>query len=161
MSSKRKQKKISKKTQAAATKRQVDQLHSNLKRGLLPYSILFLLKQRNHYSLEIHRKLSAAAKGYFNINRNIVYHNLAKFEGKGMVGSYLEKSTLGPNRKYYYLTDFGERVFEETVIKNLYPVMLLFLGTMEKVMERSRMRSPLSRKELAGLKDRTKELMQT
>ena len=33
------------------------------------------------------------------IRKNIVYQNLKKFEQKGIVASYLEKSTVGAKRK--------------------------------------------------------------
>jgi DNA-binding PadR family transcriptional regulator len=107
-------------------RRQVHQLHIDLKRGLLPYVILFFLKIRPHYSLEIFKKMSHIDDGMFNIRQNIIYQNLKKFEQKGIVASYREKSNFGPKRKYYYLTKLGERLFEEIVIKQLDPLMFMF-----------------------------------
>ena len=103
-------KKIDKGSESTVIKKQVRQLHIDLKRGLLPYCILFFLKIRPHYSLEIQTKMSRIAEGLFKIQKNIVYQNLKKFEKKGIVTSYLEKTAFGAKRKYYYLTRLGERL---------------------------------------------------
>jgi DNA-binding PadR family transcriptional regulator len=127
--------KIKKKDQDRIFKKQVHQLHVDLKRGLLPYSILFLLKERPHYSLEIHKKLSMVVEGYFKIEKNIIYDNLRKFEQKGILGSFLEKSSIGAKRKYYFLTEFGEHLFDEIVINRLYPVIITYLTIMKSRIE--------------------------
>ena len=100
---------------ALILKKQIHQFHVDLKRGLLPYIIMFFLKTRPHYSLEIFKKMAHLDDEQFKIRQNIVYQNLKKFEQKGMVDSYYEKSSVGAKRKYYYLTELGEEVFEEIV----------------------------------------------
>jgi len=131
MTQKRQEKKLSKSAQATVLKKQIHQLHIDLKRGLLPYIILFFLKLRPHYSLEIFRKMSHIDDGRFNLRQNIIYQNLKKFEEKGIVGSYMEKSTIGAKRKYYYLTELGLKTFEEIVINRLDPLMFMFSIIME------------------------------
>lgn len=141
-----------KRDQNAIIKRQVRQLHIDLKRGLLPYCIIFFLKIRPHYSLEIQRKMSHIAEGLFKIQQNIVYQNLKKLEQKGAVESYLEKSTVGAKRKYYYLTELGERLFEDVVIAMLYPTTFMFSTIMEDRVEEFGIKRIVSRQELRRIK---------
>ena len=147
MSNKKYKIKTSRRRQDAILKKQIYQLHIDLKRGLFPYCILFFLKVRPHYSLEIHRKMSYMAGEVFIIQQNIVYQNLKKFEQKGIVASYMEKSNIGAKRKYYYLTKFGEHIFEEIVTKELYPLMFMFSNIMEKKIGKFGIKHKISTKE--------------
>jgi len=159
MSSKKAENKIKKEDHDLILKKQVRQLHVDLKRGLLPYSILFLLKERPHYSLEIHKKLSSVVEGYFKIEKNIVYDNLRKFEQKGILRSYLEKSNIGAMRKYYYLTKFGEHLYDEIVINRLYPVIFTYVTTMKIRIDEYRLKNKSLRKELDRLQKLINEVI--
>lgn len=135
--------------------KQTHLLHSDLKRGLLPYSILFFLKIRPHYSLEIQRKMSRIGKGRFKVTKNIIYENLRKFEQKGILGSYKKKSNIGPDRKYYYITEFGELFFYKIVVKEIYPLMVnslfMFSTIIDPKVEKFGVKSRVSKKELNRL----------
>ncbi len=148
MSRKKEEKVISQSEQETITKKQLHQLHVDLKRGLLPYSILFLLKIRPHYCLEMHKKFLLIAEGHFKIEKNVIYDNLKKFEKRGIVGSYYEKSRMGAKRRYYFLTEFGERIFDEIVVKNLYPLLYICLSNMEKAIKNNRSKQVLLKKEV-------------
>ena len=153
MSQKKHELKISWKEQDAVIKKQLHQLHVDLKRGLLTYVILFFLQTRPHYALEIQKKMSRIGKGHFNIEKNVVYDNLKKLERKGILGSYLEKSNIGAKRKYYYLTKFGKRLFEEIVFKALYPLIFMFSTTMDNRLGEFGIKSKVSKKELNRLQN--------
>jgi len=118
--------------------RHMRRMQIDIRRALLPNTILFFIKKRPHYTLEIQQKITSfshlmASFAEDNINmaafapedlklgKNIVYNNLLKLEKKGIVASYKEASKMGPERKYYYLTEFGEQFFEEMIVKRLYP----------------------------------------
>ena len=148
MSKKKQVEKIDTVYQNTILRKEVHQLHINLKRGLLPYVILFFLKIRPHYSLEIQRKMSHLEGRYFKIRQNIIYQNLNKFEKKGIVESYLKKSAIGAKRKYYYLTKLGEQLFEEVVIKRLDPLMFMFTTIMEHRITEFGLKRSMSKKEL-------------
>lgn len=151
MSNKKHELKIDRKNQDAIIKKQLQQLHIDLKRGLLTYIILFFMKTRPHYALEIQRKMSRIGEGHFKIEKNVVYDNLKKLERKGILGSYLKKSSIGAKRKYYYLTKFGERLFEEIVFKALYPLIFMFSITMENRLESFGVKRKIPKKELKRL----------
>jgi PadR family transcriptional regulator PadR len=148
------QKKTTKKDkdeQDAVIRKQVHQLNVDLKRGLLPYVIIFFLKIRPHYSLELQRKMARVGEGLFNIQQNIVYQHLKKFDQKGIVASYPEKSTIGAKRKYYYLTPLGERLFEEVVTTMLYPTMSIFSNIVEARLDDFGIQQKMLKKELSRL----------
>ena len=153
MSNKKCELKIDRGSQDSIIKKQVHQLHIDLKRGLLPYVILFFMKLRPHYSLEIQRKMSHIGEGRFKIEKNVVYDNLRKLERRGILGSYLEKSNIGAKRKYYYLTEFGERLFEKIVIKALYPLVFMFSTIIENRMGEFEVKRRISKRELNRLQN--------
>ena len=153
MSNKKYELKIGRKEQDAIIKRQLHQLHIDLKRGLLTYVILFFMKIRPHYALEMQKKMSLIGEGRFKIEKNVVYDNLKKLERKGILGSYQEKSNIGAKRKYYFLTKFGECLFEEIVFKALYPLIFMFSTTMENRLGEFGITRKVSKKELSRLQN--------
>lgn len=153
MSNKKCEVKISRKEKNAVMKKQLHQLHVDLKRGLLTYVILFFMKIRPHYAFEIQKKMSCIGEGRFKIEKNVVYDNLKKLERKGILGSYLKRSHIGAKRKYYYLTKFGEHLFEEIVFKALYPLIFMFSTTMENRLGKFGIKRKVSKKELNRLQN--------
>ena len=135
MQVKNQSKRLNERKTGMVIRKQVQQLNVELKRGLLPYVIMFLLRTRPHYSLEILKKMADLEKQQFRIRQNIVYQNLKKLQQKGFVASYDEKSRFGAKRKYYYLTELGERLFEEVIITRLYPLCFMFSTIMENCIE--------------------------
>ncbi len=148
MSSTKKKIILNKRLIDANLKKRSRQLHANLKRVLMPYSIMFLLKVRSHYALEVRKKLSRAAEGYTKVANNVVYDHLNKFAKEGIVESFLKESSLGPARKYYSLTEYGNRVFQEIIAKELYPNMYMFLNMMEAMMQEHEISHRISKKDL-------------
>jgi DNA-binding PadR family transcriptional regulator len=147
MQVKKQLKKFDERKTSLVIRKQVLQLNVELKRGLLPYVIMFLLRTRPHYSLEILKKMADLEKQQFRIRQNIVYQNLKKLQQKGFVASYEEKSKFGARRKYYYLTELGERLFEEVIITRLYPLCFMFSTIMEKYIEEHGIKRKIPKKE--------------
>ena len=141
MSSKKFGKKVSRETQDRIIEHHMHRLHIDLKRALTSYVLMFILKIRPHYSFEIRKKaveigtliseLSGIDEPKVIMEPKVIYDNFKKLEKKGFVGSYIEKSDVGPDRKYYYITELGERLFEGAVINVLYPRLLLFVTAIE------------------------------
>lgn len=132
------EKKVSKSQQDEIINRQNRRIQIDLRKAAFPNTVLFLLKKRPHYAREVQGKImryiNAMAdfledntrvnpifKRSLTIQKNLIYSNLVKLERQGVLGSYKEKSPHGPKRKYYYLTSFGHRFFDEVVQKGLYP----------------------------------------
>ena len=120
----------------------IRQLHIDIKRALTAYTILFVLKIRPHYAFEVINKVteirtlqgthSILDKSEVPVAPKAIYDNFRKLEKKGILGSYKKKSEVGPDRKYYYLTQLGERLFEKVVVNVLYPRLWLFITPLDK-----------------------------
>ena len=123
----------------------IRQLNIDIKRALTSYTILFVLKIRPHYAFEVINKVTEirTLQGKYSILEEseipvapkVIYNNFRKLEKKGILGSYKKKSEVGPDRKYYYLTELGERLFDEAVVKVIYPRLLLFITAIDKRVE--------------------------
>ena len=139
---KKKEKKFSQEEQDLIIESNIRQLNIDVKRALTPYTILFALKVRPHYALELINKVmeirdlqaksSVLEEEEVPVAAKVFYDNFRKLEKKGIVGSYGEKSAVGPDRKYYYLTELGERLFDKAVINVIYPRLSLFINAIDK-----------------------------
>ena len=150
---KKRSKKLDKRKTGLVIRKQVMQLNIELKRGLLPYVIMFLLRTRSHYALEILKKLAVLEKQRFRIRQNIVYQNLKKLQQKGFVASYDEKSRYGAKRRYYYLTELGAQLFEEVILTRLYPLCFMFSNIMENCIEELGIKRKIPKQEFKKIQE--------
>jgi len=152
MPDKKSEKKINKQAQKKVIKKQIHKLNIDLKRALLPYVILFFLKIRPHYPLEIQKKMASLEKEEYRMRQNIIYQNFRKLQEKGIVDSYMQKSNVGAKRKYYFLTELGEQLFEEVVFTRLAPQFFMFTTILESRADKLGIKLSQSTKELQPLK---------
>lgn len=82
-------------------------------KGQLSYLILNCLLERDFYGLDIITEIHAKSGGKVSLKKPSVYSNLTRMEKQGYVSSYIKNSDLGPNRKYYSITDSGRDFFRE------------------------------------------------
>lgn len=82
-------------------------------KGQLSYLILNCLLERDFYGLDIITEINSKSGGKVNLKKPSVYSNLTRMEKQGYVSSYLKTSELGPNRKYYSITDSGRAFYNE------------------------------------------------
>ena len=86
---------------------------SQLLKGTLEGCVLAVIRQAPAYGYEIAQKL--AAYGFGQIAEGTIYPLLLRLERYGAVRPELRPSALGPSRKYYALTEAGERALEEFI----------------------------------------------
>ena len=79
-------------------------------KGQLSFMILTCLLERDFYGLDIISEINKKSEGKITLKKPSVYSNLTRMEKQGYVSSYLQNSELGPNRKYYSITEKG-RIF--------------------------------------------------
>ncbi len=79
-------------------------------KGQLSFMILTCLLERDFYGLDIISEINKKSDGKITLKKPSVYSNLTRMEKQGYVSSYLQDSELGPNRKYYSITEKG-RIF--------------------------------------------------
>ena len=102
--------------------KQIEQLLFDLKRGFLQFVTLHLIAEKPRYAYEIKEEILKLTRGSFDIDRNNLYKKLRVLEKDGILKSHLKPSQQGADRKYYAITPFGRKLFEE-MYQLLIPVM--------------------------------------
>ncbi len=82
-------------------------------KGQLSFLILNCLLERDFYGLDIITEIKARTSGNVDLKKPSVYSNLTRMEKQGQVSSYMRASELGPNRRYYSITEKGRETYEE------------------------------------------------
>lgn len=83
-------------------------MNIQLKRGVLDLCVLSLLKNKDRYGYEISEIISKN----MNISESTVYPILRKLKENKMVNSYLVEESFGPPRKYFSISNFGQKKLE-------------------------------------------------
>ncbi|WP_276767011.1 PadR family transcriptional regulator [Gemella morbillorum] len=80
---------------------------SQILKGTLEACILQLIKNKDMYGYEITEQLSNY--GLDMVAQGTIYPLLMKLEKENLVTSYLKESNFGPPRKYYSITEEGNK----------------------------------------------------
>ena len=80
---------------------------SQILKGTLEACILQLIKNKDMYGYEITEQLSNY--GLDIVAQGTIYPLLMKLEKEELVTSYLKESNFGPPRKYYSITEEGNK----------------------------------------------------
>lgn len=89
------------------------------KKGLLSFWILLLLYERPSYPYEMSTVIKSISQETISVDDNSIYRALNRFEAIGIVDSTYQQSNLGPQRRYYSLTDKGFSLLKEFVKRNI------------------------------------------
>lgn len=84
-------------------------MNIQFKKGVLELCVLSLLTKRDFYGYELVEHISK----YINISEGTIYPLLRRFRKDRYVTTYLQESQEGPPRKYYRITEYGKKAFEE------------------------------------------------
>lgn len=87
---------------------------SQLRKGVVELAILALLHAHEAYGGEIVERL--AGRPGLAISAGTVYPLLARLKRSGLILSAWRESPVGPPRKYYRLSDAGQREFAAMVV---------------------------------------------
>lgn len=87
----------------------LDQLETQMRKGLLVYCVLLLCKDGKVYSSEIIRELRAAE---LIVVEGTLYPLLNRLARDKLLGYEWQESDQGPPRKYYWLTPEGKKLLE-------------------------------------------------
>lgn len=88
----------------------VENVKSQMRKGLLEYCILLLLNKEALYTSDIIKKLKAA---HLIVVEGTLYPLLTRLKNDALLSYEWVESTQGPPRKYYKLTSKGEKFLEE------------------------------------------------
>ena len=88
----------------------IENLKSQMRKGMLDYCILLLLQHQPAYTSDIINKLKDAD---LLVVEGTLYPLLTRMKNGGLLKYEWQESTQGPPRKYYALTDLGTSVLVE------------------------------------------------
>lgn len=88
----------------------VDNEKSQMRKGMLEYCILLLLRKEQAYASNIIKKLKDV---HLIVVEGTLYPLLTRMKNDGQLSYEWIESTQGPPRKYYQLTDKGLSVLAE------------------------------------------------
>lgn len=81
-----------------------------MRKGILEYCILLILKDRDAYTSEI---IACLKQAEMLVVEGTLYPILTRQKNQGLLGYRWEESVQGPPRKYYSLTDEGHAYLDE------------------------------------------------
>ena len=96
--------------QQKGDKMNADNVKSQMRKGILEYCILLLLKKEQAYTSDIIQKLQEAK---LIVVEGTLYPLLTRLKNSGLLSYQWVESTQGPPRKYYQLTEKGEEFLGE------------------------------------------------
>ena len=80
-------------------------MNNQFKKGVLDLCVLTILKKGDSYGYDVADTLSRKIQ----MSDGTVYPILRKLASDGLVSTYLKESQNGPPRKYYHLTEEGDK----------------------------------------------------
>lgn len=104
-----------------------NQSEVQMRKGMLVYCVLLLLKDGKVYTSEIIRSLRAAE---LIVVEGTLYPLLSRLAKDNLLAYEWQESEQGPPRKYYWLTDDGKKLLAE--LKATYHRLHTSINTLEK-----------------------------
>ncbi|MFN8595923.1 MAG: PadR family transcriptional regulator [Anaerolineae bacterium] len=89
------------------------------KKGLLSLWLLLFLHARPAYAYELSAAVRTLSQGTITADDNSIYRALNRFEALGVVNSELRQSAVGPQRRYYQLTETGLELLRQFIQRNI------------------------------------------
>ncbi|MCM2423766.1 PadR family transcriptional regulator [Streptomyces sp. RKAG293] len=87
---------------------------SQLRKGVLEYCVLALLRDGPRYGVELLAEL--ARVDVMVTSQGTIYPLLSRLRRTGLADTHLQESENGPPRRYYTLTDAGRSALEEFAV---------------------------------------------
>lgn len=98
----------------------IEALESAYKKGHLTFWVLLSVRDKARYSEEISDFIENESEGYIKPEIMSLYRTLRKLEELNLVSYKNVSSDLGPEKKYFSITDEGLYVLNEFIKKNIY-----------------------------------------
>ena len=88
-------------------------ISADLLRGNTDTMILRVLLDGDHYGYEIVKLIQAASRGEYELKEATLYSSLRRLEADGRIAWYWGDESQGGRRKYYRITEAGQRTYAE------------------------------------------------
>jgi PadR family transcriptional regulator, regulatory protein PadR len=89
------------------------------KKGQLTLWIFLSLKDGKKYVDEIKTFVEEQSENSMTCESQSLYRNLRKFQHVGVVDFEAGEGNKGPERKYYFLTELGQKLLESFIKRNI------------------------------------------
>lgn len=89
---------------------QVDNVKSQMRKGILEYCILLILNKKPSYAPDI---ITTLKQAHIIVVEGTLYPLLTRLKNSELLTYQWEESTQGPPRKYYSLTEAGQSFLSE------------------------------------------------
>ncbi|WP_340066758.1 PadR family transcriptional regulator [Ascidiimonas aurantiaca] len=91
----------------------IENTKAQMRKGVLEYCILSILKEQDKYASEI---LDTLKNAKMLVVEGTIYPLLTRLKNSGLLNYRWEESSSGPPRKYYTLTETGKIFLKELTI---------------------------------------------
>lgn len=105
----------------------IGQSETQMRKGMLVYCVLLLLKDGKVYTSELIRELRGAE---LIVVEGTLYPLLNRLAKDNLLAYEWQESEQGPPRKYYWLTDDGKRLLAD--LRTAYRRLNASINTLEK-----------------------------
>lgn len=105
----------------------IGQSEVQMRKGVLVYGVLLLLKDGKVYSSEI---IQALHRAELIVVEGTLYPLLNRLAKDGLLAYEWQESEQGPPRKYYWLTDEGKKLLKD--LRQTYHKLHASIQTLEK-----------------------------
>lgn len=89
------------------------------KKGLLSFWMLMAIAEEPAYAYEMKAKVQELSGGSIQVDENSIYRALRRFSENGLVKSELQASDIGPDRRYFSLSEAGIQLLADFIERNL------------------------------------------
>jgi PadR family transcriptional regulator PadR len=90
-------------------------VNSDLIRGHIDNIILKILSDGDSYGYEIMKAVSKRSNGEYELKEPSLYTSLKRLEKQGHIKNYWGSETHGGRRKYYSITESGEKKLQKAL----------------------------------------------
>ena len=84
-----------------------------LLKGSTEHLILSLIRPEGTYGYQLIKEMNRRSEGYFQFKEGTLYPALKRLEREGLVHGKWERLPSGQERRYYYLTEAGQRALDD------------------------------------------------
>lgn len=91
----------------------IDNLKSQMRKGMLEFCVLLLLKRGPAYASEM---ISGLKEARLIVVEGTLYPLLTRLKNDGLLSYEWQESTSGPPRKYYSLTLIGQQFLDQLTL---------------------------------------------
>jgi len=101
-----------------------------LMKGITEPLILYLIDEVPTYGYNIIKELEKRTTGYFKFKGGTIYPALRRLETKGLIKSEWQQTTARQARKYYQITEKGQRFLASSLAgwKDFSIAVSMFMG---------------------------------